>query len=169
MDTGISILGVVVLALFILPFVIIRRNRKQTERKFLQALSTLAEKSNCSISEYETWNNRYAIGIDKGAHKVFFVGKKDNNDNVENEVDLSLVQNSRVINTNRSIRNGKESYQVIEQLELCFDFTDNSLPRKTLMFYNAKHESLTVAGELQLAEKWAQIVNSVIASRKIKK
>jgi len=169
MDTGISIVGVIImLIMFVLPFVIVRRNRNNREKKFTQALNALAAKRGCNISENESWNDRCTIGIDKVVHVLFFI-RKNENDNVEYIINLPETQACRIINTSRTIRDGKESYSVIEKLELCFEFFDKTRPQTLLVFYNAKHESLTLAGELQIAERWVQIINADIALRQIKK
>jgi CRISPR/Cas system-associated protein Csm6 len=67
-------LGIMVLAC-VIPIVLINRNKKKKEKHFLEALFSLAEKSNGKISEHELWHNA-EIGIDREARKLYFIRKQ---------------------------------------------------------------------------------------------
>jgi len=158
-------MGIILLLIFILPFIAISRSRKKKEQSFITALNSLAEKSNCNITEYETWHNR-AIGIDKNAHKLFFLQRTDNYI-TEKEINLTETEKCHAEKTNRTMKQGKETYSVIEKLELAFQLRDKQQSETLLEFYNVEKDSLTPAEELRLLEKWLEISKSSIANAKL--
>lgn len=160
MESGSVIFLAVLVAVIVIPMLIISSNKKKKEKLFLQALFDLAEKSNCKISEHEIWHNA-EIGIDKTARKLFFI-RKAGTDVVTSEVDLAEMQRCRFVNTNRSVSNGSSNQTVIERLELVFTNQDRNKVDAILDFYNSEYDSLTLRGEIQLAEKWAEVANSMI-------
>jgi len=156
-----TIFGLVILIIIVLAVVIVNSNKKNKKKQFVQTLSELAEKSNCKISEYDLWNNTL-IGIDKNAHKLFFIRKTEDN-SIINEIDLSGIQKCRVINTSRIVTNNETNHTVIDKLELVLTFADPKISDTILEFYNTNRDNLFLNGELPLTEKWAAIVNANIA------
>jgi len=150
----------VMLVLILIPIVIINRKKKKREKQFLQSLFGLAEKSDCKITSYDRWSDT-AIGIDKPSKKIFFFRKSSKNE-LGTEVDLLQVRKCRFVNTHRIVSLNESQHKVIEKLELVFAFTDVRIPEQTLEFYNAQYDSLSLRGEIQLGEKWEDIVNSTI-------
>jgi len=160
MDTGSIIFLVVLVVLCAIPILIINSKKKKSEKLFLQALFNLAANSNCNISEHECWHNA-EIGIDREASKLFFI-RKTGTDEVASEINLSEMQKCRFVNTNRSVVNGGGNQTVIERLELVFTSQDKNKANTILDLYNSHYDSLTLRGEIQLAEKWEEIANSMM-------
>jgi len=160
MDFG-TIIVLVILIIIVLAVVILNSNKKNTKKLFVQTLSDLAEKSNCKISEYDLWNNTL-IGIDKNAHKLFFIRKTDDN-SISNEIDLSGIQKCRFNNSSRVVTNKESNHTVIDKLELALTSPDPKIADTVLEFYNTNRDNLFLNGEQQLTEKWAAIVNENIA------
>ena len=160
-------IGGLTVAAFVVPLVLLTRGRKVKEKKFLQALTDMAGKSGNSISEHEYFNNT-VIGIDKKSHFVFFI-RKTNPGEASQEVDLKDVFRCRVLNTSNTVSQKTSTYTVIEKIQLVFAFKDKTRPETYLEFYNNDHDNLTVSGELQIAEKWARIINENIAKMPAKK
>jgi len=156
-----TIFGLVILIIIILVVVIANNNKKNKKKQFVQTLSDLAEKSNCTISEYDLWNNTL-IGIDNAAHKLFFI-RKTAEISVNNVIDLQGVQKCRVINSSRVVTNNETNNTVIDKLELALTSPDIKIADTLLEFYNTNRDNLFLNGELPLAEKWAAIVNTNIA------
>lgn len=160
MDFG-TIFGLIFLIICVLAVVLVNSNKKKKKKQFLQTLFYLAEKNNCKISEYDLWNNTL-IGIDKETHKLFFIRKTaDNADS--NEIDLLDMQKCRVVSSNRIITDKERSHSVIDKLELVFTSSNPKKQDAILEFYNTNRDSLTVYRELQLTEKWSEMVNENIA------
>lgn len=161
MDLESSIFILVMVLACVIPIMIINKKKGKKEKQFLQTLFHLAEKSNCKIEDYDRWSDT-AIGIDKEAHKIFFVRKTSENE-LSKEVDLSEMQKCRFVNTHRIVSMKDSNHKVIEKLELVFTLRDSRKSEINLEFYNASYDSLSLRGEIQLAEKWEKVANLEIA------
>lgn len=159
MDSVTIIIGAVVTALCVLPFIIISRNKKRREKQFLQSLSNIAEKQNCKITLHEFFGD-FVIGLDEKANFFFFYKKMDQIEITEH-INLAEIQKCKIVTTARTVGEKKDSYTVTDKLELSFLSGDKSIPNKTIEFYNSQ-ESMQLTGELQLLEKWAKIVDDRI-------
>jgi len=155
-----TIFALIVLITCILAIVLVNSNKKKKNKQFIQTLYDFAEKSNCKISEYDLWNNTL-IGIDKQAHKLFFI-RKYSDHTIKNEIDLVGIQKGRVINSNRIVENGGSNHTIIDKLELTFASSDFKVADTILEFYNTNRDNLVMNGELPKTEKWAAIVNENI-------
>lgn len=162
MDLGtITALAVFLLICLILIVIAVRNGRKN-EKQFLQAFYRLVETHLCKISQYDRWGNT-AIGIDENTGKVFFIRKLGGKEIIQ-YVNLEEILKCRVISTTRNVSSKEGKITVIDKLELAFTYRDKNSPEIYLEFYNADYESLTLRGELQMAEKWCEIANGRIAS-----
>jgi len=166
MDFG-TIFGLIILIICVLAVLLVNSNKKKKEKQFSQTLFDLAEKSNSKISEYDFWNNTL-IGIDKDSHKLFFIRKTDGNV-ITNEIDLSEIQKSRIVNSARIVDNKVSSSSVTDKLELSFSYRNPKKNETLLEFYNNNTDSLTVYRELKLIEKWSGMVNESIVEINPKK
>ena len=162
MDLGTITAVAVFLFICLILIVIAGRNSRKNEKQFLQAFYDLADKYQCKISQYDRWRNT-AIGIDENSGKVFFIRKLGEKEILQ-YVNLEEILRCRVISTTRNVSSKEGKIKVTDKLELAFTCKDKNSPEIYLEFYNADYESLTLRGELQMAEKWSEIANSRIAS-----
>ena len=156
------IFGLSILIIIALAVVILNSNKKNKKKQFIKLLYDFAEKSNCKISEHDLWNNTL-IGIDNDRYKLFFIRMSGENA-VKNEIDLQGIQKSRVINSNRVVTLKEGTHTVTDKIELALTSPDVKTGDTILEFYNTNRDNLFLNGELQLTEKWAEIVNANIAS-----
>jgi len=161
MKSGVLIMIVMVLLIFVVPSVWMYLSRKKDEKQLKKKLFNFAETSNCTISESDFWKNS-GIGIDKSFHKLFYIRTTNSEEN-KKEIDLTKIYKCRVLNASRSMNTKNGNYITIDKLELIFTYRDKNKPETGLEFYNTTHDSLTLAGEVQLIEKWSQIVNADLA------
>ncbi|WP_017730776.1 PH domain-containing protein [Nafulsella turpanensis] len=154
MDLGSVIIALVLLALCIVPFIYYSGVQKKKKKNFSKELINLAEQQNVKFSQYEVWSHYYGIGIDTSTNRLFYFKKREDKEQ-KAFIDLSEVEKCRVNNVNRMVNDNK----IIDRLELVFKFRDSKMPEKALEFYN-KEESMSLHEELQLSEKWANIINS---------
>ncbi|MCC6690035.1 MAG: hypothetical protein IT235_00755 [Bacteroidia bacterium] len=161
MDLGTTIVGIIITIICIIPFALISISRKKKEKKLLQELTEFAEKNNCKISRYELWNSS-TIGIDDTSLMIFYK-KKSEEINISQQVTLSEIQKCRVSNSSRTVSNKNGNYTVVEKLGIGFLYHDKNKNEVVLEFYNADYDSLTLTGELQLAEKWCNLFNEKIS------
>jgi len=161
MEFGITIIGIIIVLICIVPFawMSISRNRKQ--KKFLRGLSEIARQNNCTISRFESWNNS-AIGIDDTALRIVYA-RRTNNGISSEHINLADIQKCRIINSGRTVSNKGSHYNVVDKLELGFSFRDPNRKEVLLELYSTEHDNLTLNGELLLGEKWCQLVNDKIS------
>lgn len=159
MDSGTLIIGTIIIAICILPFILIGNSIKKRKKQLLQSLSGLARQKNSKITHYELGAD-LAIGMDESTDFLFFFRRVKDKE-IEQHIDMKTIQNCKVLNTSRTIRNSKESYQLTDKLELCISPKVKNRPEIILEFYNSD-ENLQLDGELQLIEKWAKVVNDKI-------
>jgi len=159
MDLSTAIIGLIVISLFTMPFVMIRRIGKKSEQMMLKSLNQLAESKHCKISQFEQWGN-FAIGLDEANHKVFY-HKLRNGVAIEQFLDLATIERAIVEKITRSTSNGTK----IERLELGFIPAAKTKPEFFMEFYNSDISS-QLGGELQAIEKWAKMINNHIMAIK---
>ncbi len=163
MNLETTIIGAIMLVLFIVPFVFLSGSTKSKEKKLLQSLSAIAGKHNCKVTQHQV-SREQIIGLDESANFVFFY-KKVNGKEIVQHINLSEIQHCSVINLNRTFKNKKSSQQVIDKLGLNFIPVDKSKPETLLEFYTSENNQ-QLNGELDLIEKWAKIVNNKLKLQK---
>ncbi|HET6245272.1 MAG: hypothetical protein H0V01_02025 [Bacteroidetes bacterium] len=135
MDLGSAIIGAILIAICIVPFILMSRGRKKREKQILQSLTDIAVQHNCQISQHEFCGD-FVIGIDEAKNFVFF--HKQRKDRViEQFIDLAKIQNCKVINSNQTITNKDGNYKVIDKLELSFIPIAKEKTEITLEFFNS--------------------------------
>lgn len=156
MDLGTFIVGVIALAICVLPFVLMIGGRKKKEKKLLLLVSTMAREHNCKISQYE-FCDEFVIGLDETANCLFFF-RKSNDKETGQHINLAEIKTCKVISTGHTISNKEGSYKAIEKLELQFSFIDKNKTDLFLPFFK-EEEDIELSGEIQVIEKWDKIVN----------
>ncbi len=151
MDTSTIIIGAILLAICILPFVLISRNRKKKERELLNSLSNLANEHHCKISQFEVCGDQM-IGIDEDTKSIFFI-KQTDKEKVAKYVSLHTVQRCELVKTTANTAGDT----IIDRLELKFVPIDSHQPQYIIEFYNSS-ERFQLSGELQMIEKWFAII-----------
>lgn len=161
MDLGVTLIGVLTVALCAMPFIITYRSRKKKEKQFLLSLNEIAKQHDCIITQYEVFGN-FTIGIDESKNFVFFVLNAQEELKQQQYVDLSTIKTCEITKNHR-LTSKKE--KVIDRLSLNLDFVDKSKPNVILDFYNSD-VSYQLNGEIQLAEKWNKLINTMLSSKK---
>lgn len=162
MDSGATIVGIIVLLICVTPFVLLSRNSRKRKQEVLDRLVRLADQKNCKISRYDIWNNS-AVGIDDTARWVFFT-RKVNGAQTEYRINLAEVQKCRMLNSHRTVSRADGNQKMIDRLELAFTYRDKNKGETVLEFYNRDFDSPTLSGELQLTEKWGKIFSDTLSA-----
>ena len=146
-----------IIAISVILYLIVSMRSKNKEKKKLQVLNDYASKHSCTITKSEIYSN-ISIGMDEKTNFLFFI--KSNNDiDVLKQVNLSEITNCKVVNTARTVQFNKSSTTVIEKLNLCFYPVNKNKEQILLEFYNVEIDGSILNGELQLVEKWSDILN----------
>lgn len=166
MDLGTLIIAAVLVAICAVPFMIMGRNKKKREKQLLQLLFDTASKENCKLTQSEFLND-IAIGLDGINNKLFFFKKIDAIE-VEQHVSLSEIKNCGLLNSNRPLDTKKNKDIIIEKIGLTFTPIDKNKTNIVFEFFNSE-ETMLLSGELQLAQKWAKIINEKLKETSVKK
>ncbi|MCK3683445.1 hypothetical protein [Maribellus sp. YY47] len=159
MDSGTVIVGLVLVAICVLPIVILNGRRAKKGRGMLQLITKVANEHNCNISEHE-FCSEYCIGMDKTNGFVFFAKEKDGTSEVRH-IDLAPVKTCKINNTGRIVTYKNQNNKIIERLSLDFYPKEKDKGVVTWEFYNVE-ENLQLNGELQSVEKWQQTINNYL-------
>lgn len=144
------------MALFVAPILYIQRKQKAKTAKLLSDFLRLAEARQLKITAHELWSECYGIGLDEGQQKLFYVSTREGNEQ-QVQINLTDVKKCAVVSAGRDVSDGK----VIDQVEL--RLTPRNGKELHLEFYN-KEENLHMSGELQIAQKWSDLVNAAVAA-----
>jgi hypothetical protein len=161
MDVNTMITLALIIIFFFIPFAINKRYKKKKEAQFKKMLFTLAEQNNCKISDYERWN-KSILGIDRVRNFVFFVRKTPDHE-ISQQINLADFRMCRVNESSRTVKQKESSRTVVDRIELVFSPIDKNKPDATIEFYNTAYDNLFLAGELQIADNWSNIINVTIA------
>lgn len=160
MELGTAIVGIIVTLICTVPIVILNIKKRNKEKTILNVLNKIASENNSQIDEYEIWNQS-AIGLDNNSAYIFYTSLINENQ-ISNSVNLSDVEKTKVNSIYRSVKTDDRTYNIIDKLELEFIYKNKNSAEKVLEFYNSNTNRLTLAGELQIAEKWSNKINALI-------
>lgn len=144
-------IGIVFLALFTVPFLIVRMSNRKKERELIAYFKQLALENNVAISEFDCWNKQYIIGIDAEKRTMCYLQSSENKEKFEVIVcsEIKLVEGIRTDKSNTNV-------VVIDKLELVIELKNGrTLP---LEFFNASISN-GLSGEIVLVEKWKKLLN----------
>lgn len=158
MDLGVTLTGVIIVLLCIIPFVVMSQNSKRKKQQKLQDLFDFAAKNEGNITQHDLWH-KSSIGLDETNNTIFFIRTLQDKA-ITQVVKLEDMQKCQLINTGRTL-NDQDNGQVkvIDKLELAFTPRDKQQAAIVLEFFKVDSDSLTLTGELQLAEKWTNLAN----------
>ncbi|WP_420578303.1 hypothetical protein [Ekhidna sp.] len=153
---GITILGLVIITLAILPFVGMHISRKKVEKELISGLRTMAESCNSQLASRD-FGVEFAIGISSSKRYLFFY-KQRNGLLTKHCVALYDIQKCTV---NCVKRNIQSSETIIDKLELVLiPYAPQKSPIVFDFFSSAEH--FRPNGELPLVKKWEAIVKDAL-------
>ncbi|MBK9489384.1 MAG: hypothetical protein IPO07_11795 [Haliscomenobacter sp.] len=157
MDLGVTLTGVIIVLLCIIPFVVMSQNSKRKKQQKLQNLFDFAAKNEGNITQHDLWH-KSSIGLDETNNTIFFIRTLQDKE-ITQVVKLGDMQKCQLINTGRTLNEQESPIKVIDKLELAFTPRDKQQASIVLEFFKVDSDSLTLTGELQLAEKWTNLAN----------
>ncbi len=151
------IVSAILMAVIIIPFLLMRSGIKKHEKELYAELADLAQKNSTEIGQYEVLKD-IAVATDKSLEKLFFIHKNENLATTQT-IDLGIFTTCQLEKAVKVIRMETGDRTIIEKISLLFKSADRKNQPITLELFNTDYDSLTLAGELQLAEKWAALIN----------
>lgn len=155
MDLSSTIIGLLLLALFILPVIILSRSGKSKGKKFENEFFSESSKNELIISEKSFWDE-HAIGIDIEKNKVIYFDWSGP-ERIDYIIELKDV---KVFESEPSLgeRDKKNfSYKKVERLCLRFGFKDSARRDVKIIFYIVGIGQ-EIDDQFKLFEKWSKII-----------
>jgi len=159
LDLGTTLIGAVSVILCVTPFVLVTRSVKKKEKAMLRSLNDFAEQDHCKIHEHE-YVGDFIIGMDSNKKAVFFY-KEEKGTTEKLSVNLKDVKNCKVSKIGKSVRKNGKVEQTIERVELVFNTSPSASKGVVFELFNSQN-NLQLNGELQTAEKWADMINALV-------
>lgn len=158
MDTGITIIGALGLALCLAPFIISNIKNRKKDFKIQKTINDYAKLKGFNISEFEI-KPKYALGIDKDNAKLFYLNliEEEHSQNIE-IIDLSEINTSKIQIEKHFAPNKKE---VIDKVLLHLTSKQDKDQSTSLVFYDST-VSFQFDGEMQSIEKWHKTITQII-------
>ncbi|WP_018477592.1 hypothetical protein [Pontibacter roseus] len=158
MDLETIVIGLFALAVFVLPILYIQRKQKAKAGKALGNFLALGEQHQLRLTQHESWNEFYAIGLDEGQRKLFYLNQQEAQV-PPIVVDLTEVKKCEVANEYRELNGNR----IIDLIGLRLTFRNPAQREQILEFYS-KEGNTMLSVELQLARKWSDRINAAIAT-----
>ena len=155
MDLNTTIIGLLILALFILPVILISRSGKSKGKKFEKDFFSESSKNELIISEKALWDEQ-AIGIDIVKNKIIYLdwSGPERIDYIFELKDVKVFESEPSLGE----RNKKNfSYKKVERLGLRFCFKDSAKRDLNITFYIAGIGQ-QFDDQVTLFEKWSKII-----------
>ena len=155
MDLSITIIGLLLLALFIFPVILISRSGKSKMKKFEKDFFSEVSRNELNISEKD-FCNEFAIGIDTSKNKIIYLdwSGPERIDCIFELKDVKIFESEPSLGK----RNKKNfSYKKVERLGLRFCFKDSAKRDVNITFYIAGIGQ-QIDYQVKLFEKWSKII-----------
>jgi hypothetical protein len=161
MELGVLSITMLMIVILVIPVTVIKLSTNRKEKQGLLKLKTLAAKNADHISDYDILGN-FVIGWDVTTKHLYFYKKTALTDFFE-FVDLKTIKAFDLNKQTKRIKNAKESYEILDKMTLSFlSFVNNTYTQIEL--YDAD-ESYQLTGELELAEKWKNLISQYLRDK----
>jgi len=160
MELSSAITGLVCVALFVVPIILLNRSGSGKRKKRLSNLLAFGQQHGLKFTKTELWNDS-VIGLDEDSKKLVFI-KNNETDQAPVLIDLQQVTNCEIVNTPREVKSGGKTQRMVDRLELRLTQKGQSQSAVLLEFYDAS-KSFQLTGELQLIEKWKRLIKENLA------
>jgi hypothetical protein len=155
------IIGILVVALFILPFFLMGISGNKDKKQLREALCKIAEenKSNLSLTEY--WTDS-AMGLDENTNHLFFVHTFNGKETLKH-LNLKEYKFCKVNNFSRNIKDSNGDHRAIDKLEIELTPLEKGKRIELLEIFNSDGSKFHTY-ELAVAEKWTTIINKRVCN-----
>ena len=164
MELSTTIIGLLLLALFIFPVILISRSEKSKGKKSEKELFSESSKNELIISEKDLWDEQ-AIGIDTAKNKIIYLdwSGTERIDYIFELKDVKIFESEPSLEE----RNKKNfSYKKVERLGLRFCFKDSAKRDANITFYIAGIGQ-KFDDQVKLFEKWSKIIRDKMDFRPV--
>ncbi len=161
MDGATIAIGIIVLAIFVLPFVLDYRSRKKKAAERLRTLQGIAQQHQCKVDQHVLCGEA-ALGLDSKKNFLFYLNQRQDI-LTSQHVDLAEIRACQAIKDKRAAK-GAEASPLPDRVELSLLPKDKGKSETRLLLYQATYGA-QVNGEIQIADEWAGLINARLASK----
>lgn len=161
MEIGTTIIGLVSVALCVVPLIIIGKSKRNKEKGFLTSLQGIASAHNCKIATHD-FGIDFSIGLADNNQFVFFYKKLKENE-IKECIPFSSIASCKVFSGTHQVKTKEGNETRLDKLELIFQPKDRSFSSTSFEFFNVQNFTQP-NGEIQLARKWETIVKERLNS-----
>lgn len=159
MNTGTTIIGIVLTLICIVPFVLFSRKKNKNRKNLLNKLEEMAADKQSKLTGYDIWGDMI-IGSDNEKQLLYFVILRK--DKTESHcIDLKKIHKGKVVTALGTSTSAGNS--VTDQVGILLSHHHSSESDIFLEFYNSNTGNFTIGPELQLANKWIKTIENAIA------
>lgn len=159
-DIASLIIAAVALAFFFVPIAWYQISQKLKTKKIANDLFQFAKEQNAELTEHEVWDNRYAIGLDQKTKKLLYL-KNDQDKEARVFVDLSVIDNCKVVNGTKNIRGAKGNMSITNNIRLQLHYRKPGKAPDMLEIFNGENGK-TLTSEISIANKWSKSITSLL-------
>ncbi|MDO6391300.1 hypothetical protein Q4E40_14260 [Pontibacter sp. BT731] len=159
MEISTIVMGILALALFVIPIYFIQNKQKAKLNKAKQPFIEAAHRHGLHLGRHDVWNGQYGIGLDEANNRLFYWHNEKPNPQ-ETIIDLGSVKQCVVDNVHRDVNGNR----IIDAIGLRIALHGAKAASVYLPFYITE-DIMMLKGELQLAEKWNSIIQGKMTSR----
>jgi hypothetical protein len=161
MESGVLSMTLLMAAAIVVPFTAIKLGIKKNEKKGYKKLKEIALKNKDEISDYDIQGN-FAIGWDSKSKHLYYYKNTDIAEFFE-DIDLKNMNDCTITKQSKRSKSSKNTSEVLDKMALSFKPNTHSAA-KQIELYDAD-ESYHLTGELEIAEKWQQIICKAIKDK----
>lgn len=159
METGNILIGVISIVAIVIPFVLMYRNSKKTERGLVKNLKAYAENNGLQLDKWESVGH-ILLGIDN-TNQVAYFSEVEGLGYETRHIRLSEMSICKVNREVREVNYHGEKDNVTHSLEICFYPKDRKKEMEVFKLYD-EDKNKSLSGEIQLADLWVANYNEAI-------
>lgn len=159
MDLSITFITAIIVAITVLPFILMSTNALKRKRMFFNVIQDLATNHDSKITQHDFCGD-FVIGIDETSKYLFFF-KKSDEFRVSHSINLSEIRSCEGVQSYHTIKNKGNNHKELDKLSLALSKVNKKDPDILLALYDSDKNGQPI-GELQLMEKWNNIINGTL-------
>lgn len=134
---------------------------KIKEKKSFSYIENFVTEHGSLIKTYDHLDKTYIALDDSKQKRLFFIRYTPAGEH-RFVIPVSELAACRLEKTARMVQVHQQNNNVIDRIEMVLSWKDKQKTDTSLEFYNTEYNSMTMTGELQVAEKWLNLIREGI-------
>ena len=160
MEIGIWAIGLAIIVLCAIPFIAMAINKNKKQRLMIKELQDLAKSYSSDLGTFDH-GIEFAIGMSTAKNYIYFY-QSGIDEPTKDCIAVNSVLGCQVRMTKRRLKSKKGFEEVLQKLELEFDFNDGKVPPVRWCFYDTD-KYYQPNGELGLIKKWESDIQHALS------